>query len=498
MSYKPVTVERFGGLNLSVDAADFGFAAASDLLNVEFSSQGTVHTRVGWAKLNATTGSARYTSLGFNGSYILAGNSSALDVIDTSGTRQSTTALDASNAEFAQFGTTSNAYTYISVPNVGAMRRLSGTTVSAPAGMPSGYSICVQYPDNRLVYGASSTSVHRVGFSNAGAAETWGANDYVDITPGDGENIRHVVSWRNLVFAFKHSKFAVFYGNSTDSTGATQFNYRMVSGPCPSPASYGSGKNVVAADDGVYFTNSTGVYRTTGGVPELISGPVEPFFHGVGPTTVTSLLTSLPSISGASYGMTYARGRLYISIPLGSATTNSHILVYDTVNRWWSVYQAAAGPLATMNVPNSASEFLHQKAYSDEGLLFAYSSGNNDIGAFSQAYSTDNGSGISSYYVSGYSDLGAPQDKVVREGLFTLRGIRGVTGTVSPSLLADYGNMAGTATSVTTTSSPVTSANRNSVRGREVAFKVSASSSQWGLDRVTLNVREAKSSGTDS
>lgn len=56
----------------------------------------------------------------------------------------------------------------------------------------------------------------------------FGANNYVDLTPGDGEPIMGMIAWRGYLFVFKQSKFFRFSSTTTDSTGNPVFNYDTV------------------------------------------------------------------------------------------------------------------------------------------------------------------------------------------------------------------------------------------------------------------------------
>jgi hypothetical protein len=163
-----------------------------------------------------------------------------------------------------------------------------------------------------------------VHFSDAGDPETFGVNNYVTLWPGDGEGITGLVRWRDMVFAFKRSRFAVFYGTSTDGTGNPIFNYRSVD------AGVGCLQQgaAVAGEDGVYFATLTGLYRTTGGDPVLVSKPVEPWLHR--DVTVPAVISGNPTLA-------YHRGRVYVNYP--SAGVQG---VYDTQTGEWTAWNLAA------------------------------------------------------------------------------------------------------------------------------------------------------------
>jgi hypothetical protein len=109
--------------------------------------------------------------------------------------------------------------------------------------------------DNRLAmldWGSSSMS-SLVRFSDAGVPETFGANNYVDLTPGDGEHVNRLVAWGGDLYAFKDTKSFVFYGNSVDSSGNPVFNYRTVA----VGAGLASGAAHAIAPEGIYFLDGS-------------------------------------------------------------------------------------------------------------------------------------------------------------------------------------------------------------------------------------------------
>jgi hypothetical protein len=136
--------------------------------------------------------------------------------------------------------------------------------------------------DNRLILAAENSPTldnSRVRFSDAGLPETYTANSYVDLIPGDNEEITGICTWRDKVFVFKQTKFFVFYGTSADSTGSRS----STTAPSRRGRARSDTSRCVAMDDAVYFSNTSGLFRTTGGPPEKVSGPVDPLFkhrHG--------------------------------------------------------------------------------------------------------------------------------------------------------------------------------------------------------------------------
>ena len=341
---------------------------------------------------------------------------------------------------------------------------------------PKPYTLTVQPKDNRLVAwgfadaasgpnGTASSGSHAF-FSQPGNPEKWDETDYVTLSLGDGEIGRAACSWGDYTFLFKQSKFFVFYGNSVDSTGGTVFNYRTVSNAFGGASGTIYQGNVVAAPDGVYVITQTGVWRTTGGPPQLISGALSPLFNN----TLTSLnyqgtgYTSLaPAANVGSGGSFYSEGCIYFAITYNAAT--SAWLVYHVASGQWTIYKYA-------DVPNVGVGF-------GGGIVFpsgSSTSGRKGLLSVSGTATTDNGTAIASYYTAPYLTYGEPKaEKHVRAT--ELHG----TGTVTLAWGKDL-QTHGTAESVAM-SSGVGHA-RTGARGRSLSFKIAASAAGWTVNRV--------------
>jgi hypothetical protein len=123
--------------------------------------------------------------------------------------------------------------------------------------------------------GGTATNPSRVHFSNPGQPDVGDrrrklgrGRNFIDLTPGDGEQIQAAVTWRELVFIFKETKFFVMWGESTAADGTPVFNVREV---VNSRWPWRTAKRSAVGRDGVYFLNRRGVYHTNGGDPVLLS-----------------------------------------------------------------------------------------------------------------------------------------------------------------------------------------------------------------------------------
>lgn len=488
---KPTAVEvaQFGGLRLDVDPQELGWQGATDLLNVDFDAEGRVRQRDGYAAFVTAPATAyglgAYPASNHLLVSYLSGPTTSIRAVNSSAATVATVAAGSAVSPRISHavigivtGSVDTQRTYIAVDGLGDIWRYNGSSFVTVALGDAGGPLALAPTDNRLVRANEST----VRFSAPGAPETFGTNDYVQLTPGDAERVVSLVAWRDLIFAFKQSKFFVFYGNSTDASGNPVFNYRTVNAGAGVSYNDASGfdfriaHGAAAAKDGVYFVHDTGVYRTTGGPPELISQPLGPLFSGKVPT-YSSLRG--PAINGDKT-LSVVGDKLYLAMDDG---TNTWTFVYDIVNRWWSALDIAA----TAMLPYSAADRT-ELAFVLEGSAVVH--------RFGAAYTTDNGSAITSRYRTGFADLGTPgAEKIMREVL--LDG----TGNVGVSVMTNDSAAVTTAATVALGTAPAVANNRrrSTQRGRNFSVQFgSVSGGAWSLHRAVGHFRGERPAGITS
>lgn len=506
-----------GGLNLRDQPDTVRPDQAVDLLDVTFTESGAVRTRDGFA---AVTGSeltnqpdscAAYYKLDGT-SQLVVGNGAKLTAIGSDGSVVASSTASTSSHYFTRFGGPAGEFLY-AANGTDAAKKWDGSAWSAPA-FTGGSSFTLYgkgkylavfggtVGGNRMVNAcwASSTTagqnVHSVRFSAAGDPLTWSDNDYVDLTPGDGEQIMGVVAWRDYVFVFKQTKFFVFYGISTTGSGTSVFNYRIVDAGVGLVAS----KAVCAGRDGVYFMGEHGVYRTQGSEPVLVSDAVTPLFDGtVGPFYKGSAINR----GASTAAMVFHNELVYLAVPTGTSTSNDRLLVFSPVHNWWSVWSVGASCLASWRLTGAPV------------LAFGYATGLNYVGKIGPAYTSDAGTGFTARWQSGWFDLGEPSRKTVRETV--LWGVGSLSAAYGSNYSAPFNQVPLTFTTSSDTwgsgassdtwgdgsssdvwgSTPLIApkVHRNAARGSVFSLYLgSRDSSPWGVYRASLRVRQ--SSGT--
>lgn len=399
MALTPFAVPEFGGLNLASDPEEVGATSAVDLLNVDLDDRGRVRTRDGYNNLTASAWSDRLESLSFfykiNGDkFILSNDDTRYIAFDEAGVLVASVAPPTAlvtQVDYARFGGPSAEVVYVVSLDMGGAattQKFNGTTWANAGGVSLGglppYLIEIQSTDNRLVGVFAASNYSRVGFSDPGVPETFTATSTVDLTPGDGEKINALVGWRELVFVFKESKFFVFTGNSTGSTGLPLFNYR--------PVAAGVGAVAIGAavgtPRGVYFFDRRGIYLTTGDTPTLVSRAIDPIFRGGSNALFQG--GELNHAARAKVRLVWHDERLYVAYPSGSSTFNDRMLVYDPETLTWVLWNIPVNGMTSFRIGDRAE------------LVFTYATGLNHIGRISSAYTTDDGTAFVSRYQSGF------------------------------------------------------------------------------------------------
>lgn len=383
MTYSPVSVDTFGGFDRRSDPTEAGLSVAVDGTNFDLDYRGRIGPRMGITNIAAeTTGTfpfaMAYYESAVGSPFVVTGfdTGSTIPVSFTGGTDGATlAAIPFSNNSFTRYGTPTAQRLYM-VTSAGALHHLTALAWTGPLTVPSSFTPkhAAVYPsENRLILAGGS----RVHFSDPDS-HTFDALNYLDLTPGDGEEIKAVTPWRDLVFVFKESKFFVFTGTTIDSAGGPIFNYRTVNtGQGVTPLG-----GACAGDEGVFFLNSDGVYLTSGDAAVRVS-------DALGQQAGGDLVIGTLSVP------VYWESRLYIF--LGGLA--GAMLVFDPKINMWTYWDVAINCLCAL----------------PEDLGLVAGGLNERVVKFTVSAATDNEDPIEWDYTSAMSDLNAPDRKVIRE-----------------------------------------------------------------------------------
>lgn len=433
MSLGVARVERFRGLNVASDPNEVGLEAAVSLLNVELADDlSYVQPRRGFIQHGADNliGASSSSCLraipalvSYGAGYQLCISATTttvyVDAVSSGGINTAVGNFAASGVSYVDainYGTPTTSTTFIATDGIGTLRKVSSATLASSVGKPR--YLGVLSDSNRLIQGwfsaaadsptGANGSKSTVFFSDAGAPETFSANNYVHLRPGDGEEIQGIVTWRGQTFVFKQSVAFVFGPESTDEDGNPVFDYRAINlrGLCD---------GVTAGEDGVYYTGYGGMYRTTGGNPVEVSKPVAPLFKNV---TLSSF--------------TYAARRPYAFDSYVATDNMNQILLFSERTGEWVLWDPSAN-LGSFKAP-----------LCDFGATARIAAGRN-IFLLTATAITDDGVLPSGHYQSGYADLGASTPKVVTRAEIDGAGLITSAGTFKFSMGVNSGSVGSTA-----------------------------------------------------
>jgi hypothetical protein len=355
---RQLVIEQFPGLDLR--APLFG-KHAHDLRNVIFDENGGVRQRDGYQlwQSGGALGIVRQLLVFGDGitsaSRLLVTTSANAKAFDSTGTLLTTytpaSSFGLGSQRGTTFGTPSSARAYIgsdrtwirydttagfTEPTVSKRNALTGALTSGLAG-PAACGF--QTWQDRLVAGGwgigsategpagMASSPSKVWFSEPGDPETWRDSDFVELAPGDNEQVMAMMVWRDLLFVFKRSKFFVFYGIQSNPDGSVRFLRREFKGH-----GIASRVAVSAGPDGVYFSNWAGLWRSRGGEPEKLSQAIDPVYRQ-GPFPGLFGGDEM-KVDGSEQTVTCCGNYVYVH----TGQNVARMYVYDRRYGWWSYW----------------------------------------------------------------------------------------------------------------------------------------------------------------
>lgn len=491
MGYGVAPVAEFGGLDLR-SAPDQ--SACVDGVDFDLDQRGAVRSRDGFAEFTEAIGSSTAGASAHIGAFyrygsmqLLGGEGGATVVLDSSGAATGASESSCYGWNYTRFGSPTEDRLYFANAALGPtpILRWDGSSFTAPPDMPNGVYLAVQPGTNRLVIATGGLAVtnpnpYRIYLSKDKEPENFDTTDgagNVDLTAGDGDPVTGLAAWRDFLFAFKRRRFYVFYGNSTDSEGDTEFRFREVD--TGGIGHIADRSPLAVAPEGVYFLHSTGVYLTTGGPPQKVSGQLDPLFTGRG----LSPFFSGASVSNPRYGaLAYHDGRLYVSLPEGG-TTNNVTYVYDGQGwvRWGFGFRPGQAISANLGWPNDGKATL---LIVRDGKVVRWGD-----------YADDYGTPIGSSYQTGFYDLGRPGE----EKDIAATDLWG-TGAVTVESFKDFGaTQQPSSAEVTMGASPAIAVGRHDrEQGGEVVSYRFSSDTRWSLQRYVHFMRGDRPPGSRS
>lgn len=263
-----------------------------------------------------------------------------------------------------------------------------GTTVTKNrAGIPLAY-----YPawfHNYLFALKTDANPNRVSWSDLGNPISFTSTNFVDINPGDSDQIMGPGKLQDELFIFKQNTIWSITGWSGASFNSTTINTqntnnRIVGYGCVAPDS------IVSVGNDIYyfsFLGSTPVVRSlrkTQTAATLGGGVVSEDIKGTTDTINQSALTAIVGAFDGRY--------LMYAVPTGSSTTPNKLLVMDTWNIS-RIKQVTFYPWTTM-VGKNVGRFALSTISGKQIVYFSDTAATGLVFKFDSSLFTDNGSPV--------------------------------------------------------------------------------------------------------
>jgi len=269
----------------------------------------------------------------------------------------------------------------VSCNGVDAPWKWDGTTVSALANAPSTAQFFTLHKEKLFCVPLAFPS--QLQWSNSFEPETWPAVNYWDIKTGDGDVITAIHRHLGELIIFKKYSTHVLRGTNLDDFKLEEVDTGI---GCV-------GNNAIGAIGPYLFFVSAGGLCVWNGmrVANLSRDRIPVLWSTV----------NQQYINKAAIGI--RDNRVWVALPLGAETTNSHILVYDPPEegvaggRFWKWDTLRIGCFSEFN---DGTQLLLFGARANANYIDQLDTGN-----------TDNASAISAYWKCKPTDLGLPDRK---------------------------------------------------------------------------------------
>lgn len=510
-SPKPITIGEFGGvvLNASLDAV--GPQNAIDLLDVDWDARGVLGSRMGATEFTTKEPEANYDvifgdrlgNLTIAQDFaLLARRGETLVRLNEAGEEEGSLAVSAARINFAQIGSGAILSPITYIANQGKpIKKWDGSVFSAPTAtvdgvagkaMPEAHFVAVwQDGANRLVCGNTSLtggpngaggSPSHVFFSEPGEPEKYESTSFVELNPGDGEQICGIVEWGREIFVFKETQVFVFYGIGKDEEGKPEYLFRTVNlGTRCIPQRASCSPNIVAGREGVYFIGRDGIWVTSGGEPSLVTDALNLSSQRREPREKLGEL-AFPSWSQAK-GIAYLDDCLYVGIPEEAgegAIPIKRLFKIDLRSGNVTFWKTELFSLMTWGLGYDIPQ----------RVFFSGAGANKGVFYFNPDTDEDPTVAMDPYYESGYSDQGDADEKT-----FNHTKIWG-SGNVDVAIGEDYGSPAHAKTYKLGAGTAVAQ-KQGQNGGTATCFNYRLSGkAPWSVERMSRYMRETRVAGT--
>lgn len=434
-----------GGLNNAFSTIAVADNEAVDIQNIVFTTSGSFETRSGFDNINTTTLGASVIATGLkyykptSGSEYLVGifDDDKIYKMDYSSGPDGTWDDITGSLSFlvgqnnlASFAVGEDTLIIEDGLNTTAPYKWTGTGNAAALGGSPPNATMVAYHKRMAFAAGNNTNPSILYYSDVGDIENWttGLSGNVSVETNDGTSITAIVPGFDALYIFKGGGILGSIWRLTGDDEDTFVLQRMM----PDIGTL-SRNGVCSIGNEFFFQSQKGdVYIYDGAIGlRIISNKIEPGYN----------LTRLANFSCTIFDSDY-----YLAYSTSSSSTNDRVLVYDTYNEAFTIFDGMDANVLAVGNDSVGAEFLMFGDYA--GLTYNYPEGTND-----------NGTAIDAYYLTKQYRFpevaGSPKDwkllKVfaAQQGSYNLNvelrtdfGSAGSTETIS---LAGSGSLWGTA-----------------------------------------------------
>jgi len=218
-----------------------------------------------------------------------------------------------------------------------------------------------------------------------------GVQGLIEIDVNDGQAIRSAFVIRNNLYFVKERSLYVTSDNGT--TEPAFWSVEQVSNSTGTPSVHGVG----IGEDWVVIASRAGLYLFNGGEPQKLSQEIQPTWDAINWKYGSSLWVTVDT----------QHKRIYVGVPMGTATAPNEILVLDYT-------EGFSDPLwASASVPGNSRKWspwfisansagLIERVNGTAALFLGNNAGNGKIYQLTQGQFSDDGAPINSYYTTAF------------------------------------------------------------------------------------------------
>lgn len=216
-----------------------------------------------------------------------------------------------------------------------------------------------------------------------------GVQGLIEIAPNNGQAIRSAFVIRNNLYFVKERSLYVTADNGTSEPAF--WDVEEVSNSVGTPSVHGVG----IGEDWVVIASRTGLYLFAGGEPQKISQEIQPTWDAVNWQYGSTLWTTVDT----------QHKRIYVGVPMGSATTPNEILTLDYSEGFGDPLLAGGAGPSRKWAPwfiSANCGALIERSNGTDAFFLGNNAANGKVYQLTEGEFSDDGAAINSYYSTAF------------------------------------------------------------------------------------------------